>query len=321
MNPHETNWLPGVVVLGAGLVAAVIFAINSQRKVQPAPPPSSAADLEARYLALLNQLKEHAAAKHLMTAADWEKEQARLEQAAANTLREKAGVKHEELKAEARAEKKAAQAGGAQAQGFWAQNPSLKGALWGAAVVLFFVALGYGLSTQSSDRRDGQSITGIVPPGGMPAQQQQPEEPQIEPKLRSLIARAQANPDDIDVLADAASELVKRQMFDDAAPMIERGTLIDPYHVRMRICRAVLEAVEGESKPALDELIHLGATYDDAYDAHLYAGMLAMELKDLRLARDQFRLYVDSAPPSTQPPMILAAIAQIDQELAQGAPK
>lgn len=319
MNPHETNWLPGVVVLGAGLLAALIFALNSQRKVKPAPPPSSAADLEARYLALLNQLKEHAAAKHLMTAADWEKEQARLEQAAAQTLREKAGVKHEELKAEARAEKRATAAAGPQAQGFWAQNPSLKGAVWGAAVVLFFVALGYGLSTQSSDRRDGQSITGVVPPGGMPAQQQ--EEPQVDPKLRSLMQRAQANPDDIDVLADAASELVKRQMFDDAAPMIQRGTLIDPYHVRMRICRAVLDAVEGESKPALDELIHLGATYDDAYDAHLYAGMLAMELKDLRQARDQFQLYVDTAPQSTQPPMIRSAIAQIDQELSQGAPK
>ncbi len=318
MNPHETNWLPGLVVLGAGLLAAVIFAINSKRKAQPAPPPSSSVDLEARYQALLNSLKEHAAAKHLMTAADWEKEQARLEQAAAQTLREKAGVKHDELKAEARAEKKAAKEGASpQAQGFWAKNQTLKGALWGAAIVAFFVALGYGLSNQSTERREGQGMTGMVPPGG--AQQQ--EEPPVDPKIRSLMARAQANPDDVDVLADAASELVKRQMFDDAAPIVQRATIIDPYNVRIRICRAVLDAVEGESKPALDELVHLGATYDDAYDAHLYAGMLAMELKDLKRARDEFQLYVDAAPPSTQPPMIRSAIAEIDQELAQGGGK
>jgi hypothetical protein len=317
---HETNWLPGIVVLCAGLLAAVIFAMNSKRKAQPAPPPSTSVDLEARYQALLNQLKEHAAAKHLMTAADWEAEQARLEQAAAQTLRDKAGVKHTELKAEARAEKKAAQqAASPAAQGFWARNQTLKGALWGAAVVAFFVALGYGLSNQSTERRDGQGMTGVVPPGGLPPQQQ--EEPPVDPKLRSLMARAQANPDDVDVLADAASELVKRQMFEDAAPLIQRGTTIDPYHVRIRICRAVLDAVEGESKPALDELVHLGATYDDAYDAHLYAGMLAMELKDLHRARDEFQLYVDTAPPSTQPPMIRSAIAQIDQELAQGGGK
>jgi hypothetical protein len=108
-------------------------------------------------------------------------------------------------------------------------------------------------------------------------------------------------------------------MFDDAFPLIQRGTILDPYNVRIRICRAVLEAVDGKTMPALLDLEHLGATYDDAYDAHLYAGMLAMDLHDLKKARSELQAYVDSAPASTQPPMIRAAIGQIDQELAGGA--
>jgi len=254
MNPHETNWIPGVVVLAAGLLAALIFAINSRRKAKPAPPPSSSLDLESRYQSLLIELKEHSANKHLQTAADWETEQARLEQAAANTLREKAGVKHAELKAEARAEKKAASA--PADAGFWAKNPSLKGALWGAAVVIFFVLLAQGLSTQSKARAEGQGMTGVVPPGA-PGSPGGPQQPQVDPKLRALVQRAEAQPDDVEVLADAAAELVKRQMFDDAFPLVQRATVLDPYNVRIRICRAVLDAVDGRSMPALLELEHL----------------------------------------------------------------
>ncbi len=312
MNGHDTNWMPGLIVLGAGLVAALIFLFSSRKRVAPTPPPSNAADLESRYQGLLGQLKEHQANKHLVTAADWDREQSRLEQLAAATLRERDGVKHEELKAEARAQKIAPQTP-AQAAAM-AQNQTLKGALWGAGVVLFFVALGYGLSHESTNRADGQTMTGRVPPGGMQGGQQQPEE---DPALKRMMAQVQAQPDDVDVLADAAAELIRRQMFDDAAPLVQRATAIDPYHLKNRINRAVLEAVDGKTMQAMTELQHLGATYDDAYDAHLFAGMLAMDVKDLKTARSELTLYVNQAPPMTQPPMIRAAIAQIDQELAK----
>ncbi len=311
MNGHETNWTPGLLVLAAGLVAAILFLLSSRKKVAPAPPPTNAADLESRYQGLLQQLKDLSANKHLMTADDFAKEQSRLEQLAAATLRERDGVKHEELKAEARAEKKAA----AQAAdtSFWAKNPTLKGAVWGAAVVIFFVGLGYGLSSQTSNRGEGQSITGATPPGGMGGQ----EQPEEDPALRRMMAQVQAQPNDVDVLADAAAELIRRQMFDDAAPLVSRATAIDPYHVRTRINRAVLDAVDGKTIIAQAELVHLGATYDDAYEAHLYAGMLAMDQKDLKLARDQLKLYVEQAPPMTQPPMIRQAIADLEQQIAK----
>ena len=118
----ETNWVPGVLVLALGLGAAILFVLSAKKGRGATPKPTE--DLEQRYQALLAALKEHAAAKHLLPAEAWQAEQTRLEQAAAQVLRARAGTEHELLKAKARAERleKAQPAG----------NPALKGALVGA---------------------------------------------------------------------------------------------------------------------------------------------------------------------------------------------
>ena len=109
MEPHQTtNWMPGIIAAGSALLAAITFLLVSLRKHTPVAPPNSSEDLETRYQAMILQLKEHAANRHIHSAEAWATEQARLEQAAAAVLREKAGVKHDALKAEARAAKKAA---------------------------------------------------------------------------------------------------------------------------------------------------------------------------------------------------------------------
>src|SRR5262245_31761575 len=120
MEAHNaTNWAPGIIVLAIGLFGAILFVL-SQRKA--APPAKNTDDLDERYRSLLGALKEHAAAKHLLPAADWQAEQTRLEQAAAAVLRERGGVKHEATKAQARAEKLAADK--AADTGFFARNPA-----------------------------------------------------------------------------------------------------------------------------------------------------------------------------------------------------
>lgn len=309
-GPPDTNWLPGILALGAAALAAIGFLLASMRRHAPVADPSSAEDLETRYQALLAQLKEHSASRHLQVPEAWGAEQARLEQAAASVLRERAGVKHALLKAEARAQKLAARP---EPTGFFGKYPAARGALVGAGVVGFFVVLGVVLSQESKTRVDGEGMTGTVPSSG-PMGAAPPAE---DVELKTALARANRSPDDIDALSEAAKQLVGRQMFDDAAPLIRRATSIDPFHVPTRIYRTVLLAVEGQTMTALDELQHIADTYEDAWEARLFAGMLALQADDRERALGQFERYVSEAPIEEQPPMLRQGITQLRQEVAQ----
>ena len=146
------------------------------------------------------------------------------------------------------------------------------------------------------------------------------QEPKEDVELKTAMARVERSPDDLETLSAATKLLIQRQMFEDAAPLIRRATSIDPFHVPTRIHRAILSATEGQTLPALEELQHVADTYEDAYDARLYAGMLAMSADDKKRALEQFERYVAEAPPNEQPPMLRAGIAQLKQELASPAP-
>ncbi|MEW6433677.1 MAG: hypothetical protein AB1730_19395 [Myxococcota bacterium] len=323
---HETNWLPGLLMLAAGVVAALVFLFTSKRaapvtkpadRANPEPAPATAVsdDLEAKYQRLLGELKEHIANKHLVPADVWEREHARLEQAAAAALRERDGAKHEALKAQARLEKKAQDA--AKDTGFFAQHPAVGGALVGGLVVAFFAYLGMSVSNPENARVDGPpgmgGAVGSPQPGG-------PRQPQADPKLEALASRVQADPDDIEAVTGLAMHLISLQSFNEAKPLLARAALLDPYHVRGRVGRAVLRAVDGDVAGAQSELERLGANYPEAYDAHLYAGLLALEQNDERRAVRDLELYVNTAPPSEQPPMIRAEVEKMKAELA-GAPQ
>lgn len=318
---HETNWLPGLLMLATGVVAALVFLFTSKRAPPekpaagktPAPAPAEAAgpadDLDAKYQQLLGELKEHVANKHLLPAATWEAEKARLEQAAAAALRERDGAKHDAVKAQARLEKKAQ----AQAQdtGFFARHPAVGGALIGGLVVAFFAYLGMSVSNPDNSRTDVPGMGGGAMGG--------PMQPRTDPKLEALAAQVQANPDDIEAVTGLAMYLISLQSFVEAKPLLARAAMLDPYHVRGRVGRAVMRAVDGDVAGAQGELERLGASYPEAYDGHLYAGLLALEQNDERRAVRDLELYVNTAPPSEQPPMIRAEVERMKAELAGAA--
>lgn len=322
MNGHETNWLPGILVLATGAVAALVYLFSAKnpqvadKKAAPATPAvDPVEELNAKYQRLLGELKEHRANKHLMPADAWAAEQARLEQAAAAALRERDGVKHEADKAHARLEKKAQDA--AKDTGFFARNPAVTGALIGGAVVAFFAYLGVSVSSSSSQRQDGMSATGGPGPAGAMGRQPEPP-PMADPQLEALAARVQSNPDDVDAVADLGLRLISLQGFADAKPLMARTALLDPFHVKGRVGRAVLRAVDGDVPGAQAELERLAASYPEAYDGHLYAGLLALEQNDPRRAVAQLEQYVNTAPASEQPPMIRAEVERMKAELAGG---
>ena len=316
MNPqHATNWLPGLMVLAAGAAVALAYLFGSKRLKGDAPKPETLDDIEARYQLLIGELRQHVANKHLLPADQFEREKTRLELAAADILRTRDGKRHEDTKKQARAEKAAAAA--AATPTLASKNPALMGALVGGVVVAFFALLGWQLTQSATERADGMQATGMVPPGGGGAPMQQP---QADPKLEALANRVKGNPDDVDAVADLAIHLIRRQAFQEAQPLVARATFLDPFHPKGRVGRAVVRALDGDLRGAITDLEALASRYPEAYDARMFAGMLAMEDNDQRRALMNLELYVTLAPQSEQPPMMRMAVSQLKQELAATQP-
>lgn len=300
-SAHSTDWLPGIVVLCISMFGAIVYLLTSKRLKNDAPSPETTDDLDARYQALLAQLREHIANKHLVPTDEFERERTRLETSAAETLRARAGKQHEETKRQARAEKRAA-----AEPTLASRHPVLIGALVGGGVVAFFAFLGFQLTQASAER---------PPERAAPMAQ-----PQQDSKLEALAGRVQAKPDDVDAVVDLSIYLIRRQAFEDARPLVDRATLLDPYHPKGRVGRAVMRALEGDIPGAMTDLEALATKYPEAYDARMFAGMLAMEVNDSPRAIVNLEAYVTLAPASEQPPMMRMALNQLKQQAASPSP-
>jgi hypothetical protein len=315
MAAPETNWLPGILVTAAGVVGSLAYLFVAKRggpQTNAAPPD----DLDARYQGVIAELKEHVANKHLLPADSWETEKKRLEALAVQLLKQRDAHKHESLKAEARAEQKAQAA--AADTGLLAQNPALKGAILGGGVVLFFAVLWLSLNEATKPRTDDMGITGMNPGGEQLPQQ--PQAPEQDPRLEALLGAVQRSPDDVDALAEAGLYLISKQAFGEARPFVQRASMLDPFHVKGRVCRAIYLAVDGDVTASMTELERLGTLYADGWPAWLYAGMLSMDQNDPGRAVRDFEQYLAVAPPTDVPPMLRMAINQIKQQMAGGGP-
>lgn len=314
---QQTNWLPGIIVLAVAAVGALLYLLTARR------PPAAAStgatdDLTTRYNVLLEQLRTHVANKHLLPADKWAAEKQRLELAAAAVLRERQGLTHDAQKAAARAEKLAAAPAGGT---LFTAYPQLKPILIGVSVVLFFVLLGLQLNQSTKPREGGMSVTGMQPPGGMPAGGGMEEPPPREdPKLRELSAAVQQAPDDLEKLAALSMYLVREQQFDQARPFVMHASALDPYNVKVRVAREVMRAVDGDMAGAATSLARLADTYPEAYDARMFVGLIAMDQNDSARALKNFEWYLSTAPVDEQPPMLPMAVAQLRQQVEQGAP-
>lgn len=128
------------------------------------------------------------------------------------------------------------------------------------------------------------------------------------------------HPGDVDAVADLSIYLIRRQAFNDAKPLVDRAMSIDPFHPKARVGRAVMKAIEGDLRGSVNDLEALASRYPEAYDARMFAGMLAMEDNDQRRALTNLEAYVTLAPADEQPPMMRMAVQQLKQQLAAPAP-
>ncbi len=322
---NQTHWLPGLVVLLAGVIAGVLFVLLSRREAVKASrePDGAPDDLDQRYQTLLGQLKELKADQHQVAEGPYRAEFLRLEREAALVLKARAeqarGNKHDQAKSQARADRKQ-EAASAASETFFGRHPSLKGALWGGGGVLFFVMLGLALNEETKPRVEGAEATGRSASASTTARPGGKAEPETEPEMKAAMDRVSKNPEDVAALAELSHELIRTQDFDQAQRLTLKASALDPYDVETRIHRAVLAAMRGGGKESVHELEHVAKTFPGSYEALLFAGAMWMEEGDKVRALQDFEQFMAEAPPQEQPPRLIEAVAQLRQELHRAAP-
>jgi hypothetical protein len=317
----ETNWLPGILALSAGLVAAALYLLLGRRR-PPVVSSEAEGDAQRRVDSLLNQLQEHQTERHQMEASAWAAEQGRLEQLAAEAMRTRdsasaatvvpaggppaAGARHPSAAED-------------RGSGLLARHPQLSGALWGGGLVLFFGALGLWLSQEQKPRGAGDVATGTAgradvgsPGGSSPA-----SDGAADQEFQAALGRVRDEPGaNLEMTGEVVRELIRRSEFQEAVDLNERALAVDPFRTQSRVHRAFLKAAVGEREAGLRELARLARLYPHGAEALLFSGMIRMQDQEQRQALQDFEGYLAATPASEVPPQLREGVAALRQRLS-----
>lgn len=141
-----TNWWPPVIALAVGAVIAIVMMLR--RGGTPVVPDEELARLDRTVDALVEQIRELNAERHLYDAAKFTAEVQRLEREAADAMRAKEAHKAAPRK---KAERPVA---AKKNDGFAARHPQIVGALWGGGTVAF-LSLAFFFATAESKPTPG----------------------------------------------------------------------------------------------------------------------------------------------------------------------
>jgi tetratricopeptide (TPR) repeat protein len=313
----HTDWLPGIVVLSIGLVAALTVLLIGRRRAPVRTPAEerratgteAAAEAGRRATRLLDQLRELEVDRHQLSPEAYAAERSRLEGLAANALR-----MQDEASSKAVPRKRSEPSPVPAPRGFFSRHPQLQGAFWGAGVVVFFGALALWLSREAQPRREGEGATGTAGRG------EASTPPQEDPAFAAALARVRENPAEVDTSARVVHELIRREDFDEARELTDRSLGIDPFFPEARVHRAFLRAAAGDESGAAEELEHVTGLYPSAHEGLVFLGMLRMRAGNNRAALDAFDRFLAEAPPQETPPEMRAAIAALRQQLGGKPP-
>jgi tetratricopeptide (TPR) repeat protein len=321
MTP-PTNWWPGIIALAISLICGIGFLLLHRRKGGTASTPELQRDgvlddLDRRAQSLIEQLKELVADKHNLSPEQFEAEKSRLELEAAAALR---------ARDEYRQKKKPGKQGGATAPapgqaapaptGFAAKNPQLVGALWGAGIVVFCLALGYILMSELRPREEGMEATGRLPPISSPDPQQMP--PQEDAQLVEAQERLRNDPTDLEAAGFVGHEMIRNRQLEEAEKVTKRALAVDPFHIESRVHLGVLNAIRGDVESAEKELLELADTWPGAQEALLFLGFIKLQTGDRAKALEYFERFSVEVPGEHQPPGLDAAISQLRAQVRQG---
>ena len=279
MNFTSLPEAPGIAIAcGIAILAAVAALVYNRRRTD-VPVSERAADLDTLYEAKIAELRDHKNAADLLPEGVHAETRQRLEREAAALLRAR-----RELPA-------------VPPQAASQTRPLLQGILIGV-VASGFAALVFSNLTPPPS---------AVPP---PAAAAAPD-----PRITKLSAAVNANPNDYESLAELTLLLMRRQAFDEAAPMSVRLSMLDPFNVRGRIAREVFSALESPSlqaaRPYIERLQVLATRYPEAYDAHFFAGLMLADSGARTEAADELDSYLAKAPDSDRPPMLKNVVQEL----------
>lgn len=295
---HETWWSPALIALGVAVVVGLVLVVRYGRGPaagRGAPPLPVGTDLERQRDALFQQIRDLDAAFATMDPADYRLERARLEIEAARTLRDLAA---------AASPTEAGDPGATEPRpgpARWTdRHPRLVGALWGAGIVGFALALWMGLEQSTSLRTEGMTATGNAQSGGGGAMRD------ASAILAQARAAMEANPDDLDAKARYGFAVLEtgdvRGAFDVASEVTARV----PDHPLARTLQAVILMQIGDTRMAAGVLDKVLAAHPDAVEALGYRGALHFQAGEYAqaAARWEHLLEVDPAQRAAVGPLL-----------------
>lgn len=328
---NSTQWLPGIFALAVALAGAGLYLLFARRDgassdgaATPENDPAQR-DLERAAQAALEAVRTHKENKHQHTEEAFAAELRRLELAAAAALRAQDEGKRQPAAPTTAPARTSATATGVL--GFFDRHPALKASVWIGGVVLFFVALGLVLSEESSQRTDTMEATGTVPPSAVPAGLEHdhdgdgiPDHPSESdpPQLAQAMARFESNPLDINAAGEASHFLIQLQRVDEADRIVQRALAVDPFAAELRVHRAVIRGIRGDTEGARKELQLLADLHPGSEEGLLFLGSLAMLDGNRELGLEQFERFALEVPAELHPAELLAAIAELRQDVRGG---
>ncbi|HEY7510952.1 MAG TPA: hypothetical protein VIG50_11900 [Vicinamibacteria bacterium] len=272
---ESVNWLPGLIVLAAGLLGGYVLVrrMRGAPAAVPAPAALERRDLEARRDALLDHLRE------LGDTPGVEDERARLEREAARVLRDL-----DRIAAAPAAAAAGPEAARAQAAATPAPRAGLRGFLWGAGSAAAIALLIVFVSRAAAPREEGGSLTGEIPGAGAGAANPDGELAQLE-------AAVQRNPGDLDARIALARAALSRQdlmtVFQQTKEVLDK----QPEHAEALSYQALVRLAMNQPDVA-EQMLRKAL----AADPDLLEGYVHMSLVHLRQGRrDDARRDIEEA--------------------------
>jgi tetratricopeptide (TPR) repeat protein len=273
------DWtLPVAMLVGGLAIGAVVAVIVARRSAgsrqQAAEPDTTPMELEVRDLgakrdSIFDQLRELDDTSAKLDADQLAHDRYELELEAARTLQRLDELTGTHAPASPR-DASAASEGGASSAGAAASGPvsPLRGFLWGIGTTAAIAALVIFVAKSADERGDGGSLTGNIPgaAGAMGGKQQDPE-------IQQLLARVQAEPENLDLRLELAYQQLMREqlmeVFDTTQYVLERR----PGDPAALTYQSVVRLAMGQTEAAQQMLKQAVEARPDIVDAHVYLAL------------------------------------------------
>ena len=280
MNAETSvEWIPALVVLGAGLIVGFAFvwrlfpASRRAAKAGAGVAALEARDLAGKSEALLRQLREleDTASKRTPEQLAWERYALELEAAKTLLALEEKGASVKEDAASAT--RKTASPERAKASGPTRDRAGLRGFFWGVGSAAGVLLLGLLVYLSAKPREPGGSVTGNTPMTSKPSGEEAADGEAA--RLQAAVAR---NPADVEGHLALARSYVEKQnwmgVWNETARVLERA----PSNPAALAYQSLVRLAMGQTDVAVTLLTRAIASDPDLIDGYAYLALGYMQL-------------------------------------------